>query len=85
MTRGLAKEVGPQIRVNAVAPAAVPTDFLKGNISQERLDLIANAAPMKRLGRGDDTAAAIVFLCGEGSSYITGEIFDVCGGRKLAF
>jgi len=84
-TRGLAKELGPEVRVNAVAPAAVLTDFLKENISRQRLERITEATPMSRLGRGEDTAAAVVFLCGAGSSYITGELIDVSGGRKLAF
>ena len=68
LSKGLAKEVGLGIRVNTVDPAAVPTDFLKSNISAQRLERIAGAAPLKRLGEADDTATAVVFLCGRGAS-----------------
>ena len=84
-TRGLAKEVAPEIRVNALAPAAVPTDSVRQNYTEEDLARLAQAAPLKRLGRGEDTAAAVVFLCGTGASYITGEVLDVSGGRRFVF
>ncbi len=84
-TRGLAKEIAPDIRVNAIAPAAVPTDSVRENYSEEDLKRLAEATPMKRLGRGEDTAAAVVFLCSTGASYITGEVLDVSGGRRFVF
>lgn len=85
LTRSLAKELSPKIRVNAVAPAAVPTEFHEGQISAERWERIESATPRQRLATGKDPAFAVLFLCSAGSDYITGQVLQVNGGRDLSY
>lgn len=73
----LAKELAPyRINVNAVAPGFVDTALIE-SYSREK---IINATPLGRLGKPEDIARAVVFLAGEESDFITGEILDVNGG-----
>lgn len=83
-TRGLAKELAPDIRVNAIAPGVILTDFHRRHTSEERLNVIAQNTPLKRLGTAEDMAAAAVFLCGDGASFITGEVIEINGGLWVA-
>lgn len=79
-TKSLAKEVAPRgVRVNAVAPGFVKsamTDALPEDIRQKMLGMI----PLARFGEPDDIAKAVVFLCSDAASYITGQTIDVNGG-----
>lgn len=83
-TRGLAKELAPTIRVNAIAPGVALTDFHRTHSTPEGLAGIANNTPLKRLGAPEDHGAAAVFLCGKGGSFITGEVIEINGGLWLA-
>ena len=83
-TRGLAKELAPDIRVNAVAPGLILTDFHRRFSTKERLKAVAENTPLKRLGKAEDIAAAAVFLCGKGASFITGEVIEINGGLLFA-
>jgi 3-oxoacyl-[acyl-carrier protein] reductase len=83
-TRGLAKELAPDIRVNAIAPGVIMTDFHKRHSTEQSLAPVAGNTPMKRLGEPEDHAAAAVFLCGNGASFITGEVIEINGGLWLA-
>ncbi|MFD3156278.1 elongation factor P 5-aminopentanone reductase [Haloimpatiens sp. FM7330] len=79
-TRALAKELAPSnIRVNAIAPGVIDTDMNKCFSNEEREE-IQQEIPMMRFGEGEDIAKLAVFLCGEGSKYITGQIVTVDGG-----
>ena len=80
MTKVLAKELGPDIRVNAVSPGAIlwPEDELSGSDKTEILQRIA----LKRVGQADDIAKAVRFLI-EDADYMTGQILTVDGGRTL--
>ncbi|CAA6805953.1 MAG: FolM Alternative dihydrofolate reductase 1 [uncultured Thiotrichaceae bacterium] len=80
LTKSLAKELGPEIRVNGVAPGAIlwPEDEMN-QVSQD--ELIAKTA-LKREGNPDDIAAAIKYLI-EDAEYTTGHIIPVDGGRTL--
>ena len=84
MTRGLAKELAPEIRVNAISPGVALTDFHKRFSTPEGLAQIAQTTPLKRLGQADDHGAAVVFLCSKGASFITGEVIEINGGLWLA-
>lgn len=64
------------VTVNVVAPGFIETEILEGMDSRQ----ILQAVPMKRLGRPEEVASAVVFLCSEGASYITGAVINVNGG-----
>lgn len=82
-TKSLALELAPyNIRVNAVSPGYIETDMTKFSSKEERKYYLEQI-PIKRLGRPSEIADAVVFLCSERSSYITGEVLHVNGG--LAF
>jgi 3-oxoacyl-[acyl-carrier protein] reductase len=84
MTRGLSKELAPEIRVNAISPGVAYTDFHKTYSTPETLAAVAQNTPLKRLGTAEDQAAAVVFLCSKGAAFITGEIIEINGGLWLA-
>ena len=80
MTRGLAKEVGPDVRVNALCPGMIDTDFHNIHTPDAgRRGFEANA-PIKRQGHVDDAANLIVFLASDDSAFITGTNIDLNGG-----
>jgi len=81
LTRQLARELGGQVRVNAVAPGLVKTRFaeaLWGN--QEILDRVLAQNPMGRIGVPSEVAAAVLFLASDAASYVNGEVLVVDGG-----
>ena len=77
-TRGLAKELAPAIRVNAVAPGVIDTPFHDDVTTPEKMDEFRALAPLKRVGEPAEIAAAIVFLAD--NLFTTGETIDVNGG-----
>ena len=82
LTRQLGVELGPLVRVNAIAPAVVKTRFATA-LYEGREEEVAAAYPMKRLGVPEDTAKAGVFLLSDDASWITGETLVVDGGVTL--
>ena len=82
LTRQLGVELGPRVRVNAIAPAVVKTTFARA-LYEGREDEVAAAYPLKRLGVPTDTAKAGAFLLSEDASLITGETLVVDGGVTL--
>ena len=80
LTKTLARQLAVYgIRVNGVAPHAIETD-MSAEWSEEKRRAIVEAIPLKRLGRPEDVAEAVLFLASDKSSFITGEILDVNGG-----
>lgn len=81
LTRSLARELGPGVRVNAIAPGAIlwPEDM-----GEDMREKILARVPMKRAGEPDDIVRAIRFLIAE-ADYITGQILPVDGGRSLSY
>jgi len=77
-TRGLAKELAPTIRVNAVAPGVVDTPFHRHVTTPEKMAEFKASAPLKRIGQPEEIAAAIGFLAD--SLFMTGETIDINGG-----
>lgn len=82
LTRQLAVELGPAVRVNAIAPAVVKTRFAEA-LYEGREQEVAEAYPLKRLGVPEDTAKAAAFLLSDDASWITGETLVVDGGVTL--
>lgn len=82
-TRSLAKEIGSRnITVNTVAPGFIETDMTK-ELPEEQKKMMLGAIPLGRLGQADEIAKAVRFLCGDDSSYITGETLHVNGGMYM--
>lgn len=87
LTQTAAAELAPRIRVNGIAPGAVPTEiFMQALGIETAADLAAVEAqwniPLGRMGTPLDMGACAVFLCSKGASWITGETFRVGGGAK---
>ncbi|HEV8308231.1 MAG TPA: 3-oxoacyl-ACP reductase family protein [Methylomirabilota bacterium] len=80
-TRALAQEVAPAIQVNAVAPGLVDTGF--DPLPESRKREIAEALPLKRLGRPDDVAPAFVFLASDEGRYFCGQTLGPNGGEVM--
>ncbi|MEL6609306.1 MAG: glucose 1-dehydrogenase [Pseudomonadota bacterium] len=84
MTRGLAKEVGPDVRVNALCPGMIDTDFHNIHTPDAgRRGFEANA-PLKRQGHVDDAANLIAFLACDDSAFMTGTNIDINGGMVFS-
>jgi NAD(P)-dependent dehydrogenase (short-subunit alcohol dehydrogenase family) len=81
MTRSLAAELAPAIRVNAIAPSLTDTNLAKTLLSDDgKRSAAAERHPLKRFGHAGDMAAAAVFLLDDSASWVTGQIIAVDGG-----
>lgn len=85
LTEQLAAELGPKVRVNAIAPGLIKTDFARALWEGEGADRAAAGYPLKRLGEPEDIAAAAVFLAADSGSWITGQTIVLDGGGLVAF
>ena len=86
LTKSLSSELAPDgIYVNCVAPGWVDTDMSAGALADPKSgDEIRRTIPLGRVGRPEEIAAPVLFLCTEHASFITGEVFNVNGGAVLA-
>ena len=82
LTGHLAHELAPGVRVNAIAPGLVKTDFARA-LWEPAEELVAKRTPLHRLGVPEDIAAAATFLCSDASSWVTGHTLVVDGGALL--
>jgi len=82
LTLGLAKELGPQgVRVNAVRPGLIDTDIHASGGQPDRAARLGAGTALGREGTAEEVAEAILWLLGDGSSYVTGALLDVSAGR----
>jgi NAD(P)-dependent dehydrogenase (short-subunit alcohol dehydrogenase family) len=79
LTRHLAKRLAPTITVNAVAPGPFESKMMAATLEAFG-DAIAEAAPLKRIGRPDDMAGVAIFLASRAGAYVTGAVIPVDGG-----
>ena len=82
LTKTLAAELGPKVRVNAIAPGLVKTDFARA-LWEAHEEALARRLPTKRLGEPEDVAGAALFLASDLSSWITGHTLVVDGGALV--
>ncbi len=86
LTKQLAAELGPGVRVNAIAPGLIKTDFARALWDEGRGDEVANGYPLKRLGEPEDVAAAALYLAdAQRSGWVTGHTIVLDGGGLVAF
>jgi meso-butanediol dehydrogenase / (S,S)-butanediol dehydrogenase / diacetyl reductase len=85
LTRQIAAELAPEVRVNAVLPGPVATPMLEGwNEDPAEMEAwLERYVPLRRVARPEDIASVICFLAGDGASYITGAIIPVDGGMTI--
>jgi len=85
MTRLLAADCAPKVRVNAVAPGSIATSALDIVLTNEpmRQEMISKT-PLRRLGDADEIALAVLYLASDASSYVTGKILEVDGGIEAS-
>ena len=82
-TKALAKELGLSgIRVNCVAPGVIDTDMNRG-LDEETKSCLREEIPLARIGRAEEVARTVLFLAGEGASYITGQVISADGGMVI--
>ena len=83
LTRTLAVELAPSVRVNALAPAVVKTSFARA-LYEGREEKVSATYPLKRLGTPEDVAGAAAFLASDDAAWITGQILNLDGGLLVS-
>jgi len=85
MTRLLAADLAPKVRVNGVAPGSIATSALEIVVSNEPIhDEMVSKTPLRRLGDADDIALAVLYLASDAAGYVTGKILEVDGGIEAS-
>ncbi|MDW4497811.1 SDR family NAD(P)-dependent oxidoreductase [Sulfitobacter sp. D35] len=84
MTRGLAKELGPDIRVNALCPGMIDTDFHNVFTKDEVRRKVEAATPLKRQGAPEDVADLVAYLASSEAAFVTGANIDINGGTVFS-
>ena len=83
LTRTLARELAPQVRVNAIMPGVIETRHHEQFSTPERLEQYRRETPLSRNGTAGEVAAAVLFLVSDAASFVNGAVIDINGGRYL--
>jgi len=82
-TKSLAKEVASRgVTVNAIAPGFIETEMTQ-NLNEQQKEFLLNSIPLKKLGKPEDIAKVVRFLCSDDAAYITGQVIAVDGGMTM--
>jgi NAD(P)-dependent dehydrogenase (short-subunit alcohol dehydrogenase family) len=85
-TSGLARDIAPEIRVNAVAPGAIAENWEEAwDQPREVMEEVLAATPLKRMGLQQHIAEAVLYLASDGAGFTTGQVIEVSGGWTLAW
>lgn len=79
-TKCLARSYAPEVRVNDVAPGWIETSFARDVMTREYYDDVIKTTPLRRFGRPEDVAAAVLYLASDDAAFITGQTLKVNGG-----
>lgn len=82
LTNQFAKELAPNVTVNAVAPGNIDTDMTR-EAGDNLIDYVINETPCKRLGTAEEVANLVSFLVSDKAAFITGQVIDIDGGYNL--
>lgn len=83
LTRLMAADLAPHIRVNGIATGSIATSALDTVLTDDALrTAMEEATPLRRLGRPDDVAAGVLYLCSPAGSYLTGKLIEIDGGLQ---
>jgi 3-oxoacyl-[acyl-carrier protein] reductase len=83
MTRTLARELAPHVRVNAVMPGVIATGHHETFSTPAKMEDYRRQTPLARNGEPDEVAQVVLFLAGDASKFMTGALLDINGGRLL--
>jgi meso-butanediol dehydrogenase/(S,S)-butanediol dehydrogenase/diacetyl reductase len=81
LTRSMALELAPKVRVNAICPGYILTPMQEAEYTPEMMDACERKIPMGRMGRPEDVAALFAFLASDDAAFITGQHFVIDGGE----
>jgi 7-alpha-hydroxysteroid dehydrogenase len=82
MTRLMASDLAPDVRVNGIAPGPIQTDALRIFLDEPSLQKMCDRTPMKKLGEVEDIALAALYLASPAAKWVTGKILEVDGGME---
>lgn len=83
ITRTLAWELAPYVRINAILPGPIETEGAASLIPQQMYDQVRNIVPLNRWGKSEDIATTALFLASEAGSWVTGRLFQIDGGIEF--
>jgi 3-oxoacyl-[acyl-carrier protein] reductase len=83
LTRTLSRELAPHVRANAIMPGVVETRHHERFTTAEKMEDYRRQTPLGRNSQADEVAQAVLFLASDASSFITGAVIDINGGRFL--